>query len=154
MKGKDEINEKVFKAIEESVGQKLKLVYNLSQAANVLLNSVDASLRGFHTYFDRQQKMYFGKMLAGIKQADMYYEKFADETLAGSAIASGDVNKIDGYRQDANELLRFAMLYVDRAVLVDGYDKIGEFMRALPEGGIFSEKDIEEFNFVAKCREE
>lgn len=135
----------------KAVGNLLKLAYNFAQATDVILSVVALRVRRFGG-LRQEKKKAFNNFKEAVERAAYWYGVAYDGDLADATC--GDYRKLDGYRQDANELVRMMMLYIDRTTTWDTCRKVVEFLETMPEGGLFSEKDIKEFDFKAKYREE
>lgn len=142
--------EKQVRAATAIIGDELRLAYNISFCIDILFNDIAGritSVGGFK--FEKKQR--FTTFTQKVKEALIWYEKcgFDDDFMAAT---DGDYSKLDGYRQDANELIRVLMLYIDRTTTTAKYEEIIKYLTEQPEGGIFSQEEIDRFNFVAKCR--
>ena len=142
---------KQIKSATAIIGDELKLAYNIAFAIDILFNDIArkiTSLGGFR--FEKKKR--FSDFTNAVKNTLYRYEAcgFDEDFMAAT---DGDWWKLDGYRQDANEIIRVLMLYIDRTTSWEVYKKVIDFLTELPEGGIFSKEDIAHFEFVAKCRE-
>ena len=135
----------------KSVGNLLKLAYNFAQATDVLISLIALRLRRFGG-MKQEKKHAFNQHRKAVENADYWYDRTFEGDLEASTC--GDWKKLDGYRQDANELIRVMMLYIDRTTTCKTYDNVIRYLTELPEGGLFSSDDIKEFDFKAKYREE
>lgn len=129
------------------LGWKVNLMYIMLQAVDVLVEDIDYQLRRQSQHFKQEQKQAFRRYTQ--KQRDASYwlhdvikidEAFWEATDKNSKRYSNSV-------ADAHELLRANMLYMDRSHTEKGYYQIMRFLRGLPEGGIFPEKEISRFSF-------
>lgn len=143
-------SEKRINAAAALVGNDLKLAYNLAQAVDILLASVARRLSAFGG-MKREKKMAFNQFRKAVESAAYWFDRAFEGDL--EAATCGEWLKLDGYRQDANELIRVMMLYIDRTTTYKTYGELVKHMEDMPEGGIFSAGDIARFNFKAKCRE-
>lgn len=143
-------SEKRINAAAALVGNDLKLAYNLAQAVDILLASVARRLSAFGG-MKREKKMAFSQFRKAVESAAYWFDRAFEGDL--EAATCGEWLKLDGYRQDANELIRVMMLYIDRTTTYKTYGELVKHMEDMPEGGIFSAGDIARFNFKAKCRE-
>lgn len=132
------------------VGNDLKLAYGFAQAVDILLASVARRLSAFGG-MKREKKMAFNQFRKAVESAAYWYDRAFEGDL--EAATCGEWVKLDGYRQDSNELIRAMMLYIDRTTTYKTYGDLIKHMEDMPEGGIFSAEDIARFNFRAKCRE-
>lgn len=135
----------------KSVGNLLKLAYNFAQATDVLISLIALRLRRFGG-MKQEKKHAFNQYRKAVENAAYWYDRAFEGDLEASTC--GDWKKLDGYRQDANELIRVMMLYIDRTTTCKTYDNVIRYLTELPEGGLFSSDDIKEFDFKAKYREE
>lgn len=142
------------KTIDEavkSVGNLLKLAYNFAQATDVLMSSIALRLRRFGG-MKQEKKRAFNQFRKAVENASYWFDRAFEGDL--EAATRGDWGKLDGYRQDANELIRVMMLYIDRTTTYKTYGEVMKYLTTMPEGGLFSANDIKEFDFKAKYREE
>lgn len=143
--------DEIINKATEKVGNHLKLAYNMAQAIDILTNTIGRKLSPFGG-MKHEKKQHYRRFVQSIEAAYHWYSKAFEPELEEST--GGEWRKLDGYRQDANELIRFVMLYIDRSATYDNYRKIRQFLENMPEGGVFSDKDIKEFEFVAEYRKE
>lgn len=134
----------------KSVGNLLKLAYNFAQATDVLMSSIALRLRRFGG-MKQEKKRAFNQFRKAVENAAYWFDRAFEGDLEASTC--DDWKKLDGYRQDANELIRVMMLYIDRTTTCKTYDNVIRYLTELPEGGLFSSDDIKEFDFKAKYRE-
>lgn len=134
------------------IGGEMKLAYNFAQAVDILLNTIDRRVRahGAGRGLRRERKQAFRRWVESVTAASRWFSVAFEGEL--EAATCGDWRKLDGYRQDANELIRMAMLYIDRTSTYGAYHHIMEVLQSMPEGGIFSEEDVRRYEFTAKCR--
>lgn len=60
--------------------------------------------------------------------------------------APGNPSALDGFNEDANEVVRLVLLFIDRTARSnDGYAKVFKTLRQLPSSGIFNDEDIARF---------
>ncbi len=60
--------------------------------------------------------------------------------------ASGDVSALDDFNEDAAEICRLVLLYVDRTARNnDGFAKVFKTLRQLPSSGMIHDEDIARF---------
>lgn len=143
----NEQEEQIIATITDRMGNRVKLLYNMMQAADVIMNDLITGFQSFGTCFSQEKKFNYNKCMDALKNADHYYGQFADEDFQESAKVSGGYSKLDSYRKDANELVRYIMLYIDRAGNKESFKKIGELLESLPEGGIFPNEIIARYDF-------
>lgn len=142
---------KIIDEAVKSVGNLLKLAYNFAQATDVLMSSIALRLRRFGG-MKREKKLAFGRFCRAVEDAAYWFDRAFEGDL--EAATCGEWKKLDGYRQDANELIRAMMLYVDRTTTYKTYGEVMKYLTNMPEGGLFSADDIKMFDFKAKYREE
>lgn len=132
-------------AIVQKLGNRIKLMYGVAFVLDLLVNDVSYVLdKKYAIAFSQMKKKYFKAMIAAAKAVDVNYEAFAN--LDWEGCADGDYSKLDEYREDANELLRFIMMYVDRGATAEGMAKIWSFLESLPSSDIFPKEVIDRFN--------
>ena len=145
----EKTEERIDRAVKV-VGNDLKLAYGFAQAVDILLASVARRLSAFGG-MKCEKKMAFNQFRKAVESAAYWYDRAFEGDL--EAATCGEWVKLDGYRQDSNELIRAMMLYIDRTTTYKTYGDLIKHMEDMPEGGIFSAEDIARFNFRAKCRE-
>ena len=60
--------------------------------------------------------------------------------------APGNSSALDGFNEDANEIVRLVLLFIDRTARNnDGFSKVFKTLRQLPSAGIFNDEDITRF---------
>lgn len=139
-----------MKTATELIGNELKLAYNFAQATDILLASIGRRLKQFGG-MRQEKKQNFNRFTKAVKDAAYWYERAFEGDL--EAATCGEWSRLDGYRQDANELIRVMMLYIDRTTTYKTYGEVMEYLRNLPEGGLFSAEDVKRYEFTAKYRE-
>lgn len=135
----------------KSVGNLLKLAYNFAQATDVLMSSIALHLRRFGG-MKQEKKRAFNQFRKAVENAAYWFDRAFEGDL--EAATCGDWKKLDGYRQDANEMIRVMMLYIDRTTTYKTYGEVMKYLTAMQEGGLFSANDIKEFDFKATYRSE
>ena len=135
----------------KSVGNLLKLAYNFAQATDVLMSSIALRLRRFGG-MKQEKKRAFNQFRKAVENASYWFDRAFEGDL--EAATCGDWKKLDGYRQDANEMIRVMMLYIDRTTTYKTYGEVTKYLTDMPEGGLFSANDIKEFDFKATYRSE
>lgn len=138
-----------MKTATELIGNELKLAYNFSQATDILLASIARRLAQFGG-MKQEKKQAFNRFTKALKDAAYWFDRAFEGDL--EAATCGEWSRLDGYRQDANELIRVMMLYIDRTTTYKTYGEVLEYLRGLPEGGLFSAEDVKRYEFTAKSR--
>ena len=144
----EKTEERIDRAVKV-VGNDLKLAYSFAQAVDILLASVARRLSAFGG-MKREKKMAFNQFRKAVESAAYWYDRAFEGDL--EAATCGEWVKLDGYRQDSNELIRAMMLYIDRTTTYKTYGEVLAYLRGLPEGGLFSESDVKRYEFTAKSR--
>lgn len=63
--------------------------------------------------------------------------------------APGNSSALDGFNEDANEIVRLVLLFIDRTARNnDGFSKVFKTLRQLPSAGIFNDEDITRFKMI------
>lgn len=127
------------------LGWEVNLLHLFLQATTVLVEDIDMQLRGRGNKFHKEKKQYIKNYSRCLEQARYWIEKFGLDTSCWEAVGE-DSRAYTNVIADANELIRVAMLYTDRAHVEEGYYKIVRFLRSMPEQGIFPEWFIARFN--------
>ena len=135
----------------KSVGNLLKLAYNFAQSTDVLMSSIALRLRRFGG-MKQEKKRAFNQFRKAVENASYWFDRAFEGDL--EAATCGDWKKLDGYRQDANEMIRVMMLYIDRTTTYKTSGEVMKYLTDMPEGGLFSANDIKEFDFKATYRSE
>ena len=131
------------------VGNELKLAYNFAMATDILFQTIARRLQYFGG-LKREKKQAFNRFSKAVQDAAYWFDRAYEGDI--EAATCGEWSKLDGYRQDANELIRVMMLYIDRTTTFKTYDELIAYLKSLPEGGLFSAEDLARYNFTAKCR--
>jgi len=126
------------------LGWAVNVLHLFLQASTILVEDIDQQLRATGDRFHREKKQYIKNYARCVDQARYWMEKFGLDTSCWEAVHE-DSRAYTNIIADANELIRFAMLYIDRAHCEGGYQQIFRFLRGLPENGIFPEKYISRF---------
>jgi len=129
-----------------SLDMLVNVMYNMLMGVDILQEEIDKELKKVGEGFHREKRQAFNRYKKLMEDAYKQYEKFGVTDSIWEA-TNENPNRFDGFRADANELLRAIILYVDRAHFDDSFYKIFRFLRSLPPGGLFSEEDVERFNF-------
>lgn len=136
--------------VTKMIGNELKLSYNLAQAIDILINSIERRTKKVGG-LKQEKKKAFKQFTDLIRSASYWFDRAFEKDLEKATC--GEYKKLDGYRQDANELIRILMLYIDRTTTYDSYKRIVDSLKNMPEGGVFSENDIKRYEFYAKYRQ-
>lgn len=140
--------------VSKIVGNRTKLLYALAIAMDVLANSIDQSIRslGNGAAFSQSKKLLFKRYAEAAKAVDTWYEKMAEPTIVD---ATQNWNEYEGYKQDANEMIRLIMRYLNATGTVADYERVSNLLMEMqPEDKdkIFSDNEINRFSFVARNR--
>lgn len=136
------------KPIEQTpLGWEVNMLYIMLQAADILVEDIDQRLRLRDEHFKREQKRAFNTYTKKQREASFWLHDVIKIDEAFWNATDKDSKRYSNSVADAHELLRACMLYMDRSHTEKGYYQIMRFLRGLPEGGIFPEKEISRFNF-------
>ena len=81
-----------------------------------------------------------------IQRATFKFFQRIEPQISDSTWGSNGAEAYDAFADDANEIARLIMLYVDRTARNrDGAKQVFDLLKSLPSGGIFSDKDIEKY---------
>lgn len=130
------------------IGNELRLAYSLSMAVDTLMNDIALRIRHLGG-FKRERKMNFATFCDCVRKAMVWWEKceFEKEFIT---MSEGDMNRLDGFRQDANEIIRFVMLYIDRTGSEETRDAIEKILTEADSFNIFNESDLARFSYRTK----
>ena len=82
---------------------------------------------------------FFQKVEPQIMNATFFAGRYEDDT-------TGNIDAYDGFNNDACEICRLVLLYIDRtAKNNDGYAKVFKTIRQLPSGNLFNDEDISKY---------
>ena len=136
------------KPIEQTpLGWEVNLMYIMLQAVDILVEDIDYQLRVQGQHFKKEQKQSFKRYTQKQRDAAYWLHDVIKIDEAFWEATDKDSKRYSNSVADAHELLRAAMLYMDRSHTEKGYYQIMRFLRGLPEGGIFPEKTVSRFNF-------
>ena len=139
--------ESVEKAIKySSVSMLTNIMYIMLMCVDILQEEIDKEFRKHSERFHHEKRQAFNRYKKCMLDASVWIEKFGVDQSVWEAVHE-NTSRFDGFRADANELLRLVLLYVDRSHTEDGFYKIFRYLRSLPENGIFSEEDVAKFEF-------
>ena len=129
-----------------SLDMLVNVMYNMLMGVDILQEEIDKELKKVGEGFHREKRQAFNRYKKLMEDAYKQYEKFGVTESIWEATRE-NASRFDGFRADANELLREIILYIDRAHYDDSFYKIFRFLRSLPPGGLFTEADVERFDF-------
>ena len=132
------------------IGNELKLAYNLAMATDILFQTIARRLHFLGSGLKQEKKQAFNRFSKAIQDASYWFDRAYEGDL--EAATCGVWTRLDGYRQDSNELIRAMMLYIDRTTTYKTYEDVIAYLKSLPKGGIFGEEDLARYNFTANSR--
>lgn len=132
---------------------KENLLYILAEKMRTLRNDIEADIQTLRMMYrtnqidvDRKVFREFEDYVMLTQRAKLIFDKVFDVQMDNGL----NWKDKDRLREDANELLRLDLLFIDRAALdLDHANSIFKYIRSLPSSGIISEKEIARFNFKA-----
>ena len=129
-----------------TIDMMVNTMFVMMQGVDILQCDIDKRLRSVDECFHREKRSYYKKFMECMKQSWYWFEKFnITDAVWDASEAKGE--RFDSFRADANELLRYIMLYIDRSHKESSFYEIFRFLKNLPEQGLFTEADIARFNF-------
>lgn len=143
------VNGNLVKEAVNRIGNLLKLAYGFALGTDILMMEINHRTAAFGG-LKQDKKRAYSNFRKAVESAAYWYGEAFDEDLIKAA--EENAGKLDGYRQDANELVRVAMLYIDRTTTQEMYENVMKYLHDMPEGGIFSDKEIGKFDFTANSR--
>ena len=149
-----------MESVEETpLGWAVNMLYYFAHCATILAEDIDQQLSlptkgGQH--FIREKKKAFHEYEEAIQKAQQWLQR-ADEKMQvfdPDGVTFEAVNNHSGRYDNAiaysNDIIRFNMLFMDRAQVGDGDLKIYKFLRSLPKGNAFPDEYIERFRMKLK----
>ena len=134
--------------LEESpLGWEINLLWMFLQSASILVEDIDMQLKiktNSTSGFIHEKKKYIKNYERCLKEAEQWMLKFGLDNETYNAVG-GHSGMYSNTVASANELIRMAMLHIDRAHCEGGSYRTFKALRALPSSGIFPDKYIDRF---------
>lgn len=147
--------QRIMDQATKKVEHRVVLMNSLAYCLDILVNDIDQALTFTDTFgrlvragMKPEQKTHFLSFTKKLKDASVEYEQYIKSQLEDTA--GGDFHTYEGYRQDANEILRIIMLYIDRIGTNDEATELESRLRAMPEGEFFPNSIVDRFNFKVR----
>lgn len=143
-----------------TIPEELKLMYLLANAVEIMSQQSFRRLKSVyarHGYTLKENTMLTGLndyckfiKLASCQFFDRIDPHIINATWGASTDADGAA-VMDSFEEDANEIIRLLMLYVDRTALNrDGFGKVFQTLRRMPGAGLFRDEDIARYKMRDK----
>ena len=102
-------------------------------------------MRGAHLMHEKKRN--FTMLRRSIEAVRRYYDLAFDEDLVTACESSGRMSDYDGAHEDANEIARLLLLYVDRCGYnQDNYERLFRLLRSMEGGtGVITDEVIGDF---------
>ena len=137
----------------------VNMLYYFAHCATILAEDIDLQLNissGGEKHFIKEKKRAFheyeeaiAKARQWLQRADEKMQVFDPDGVTFEAV-NGHSGRYDNAIAYANDIIRFNMLFFDRAQVEDGDLKIYKFLHTLPTGNVFPEKYMERFRMKLK----
>ena len=140
---------------KSTIPQQLKVLYLMASATELLSQQSFQRIRAIFAQHGLQARE--NELLTGITQycrfikmaTFQFFEKIDPLIINatwGQDPSAGGASALDGFNEDANEICRLVLLYIDRAAQNnDGFAKVFKTLRQLPSSGLFRDEDIARF---------
>ena len=138
-----------------SIPEELKVVYLMANATDIMVNQ---SFERIKDVFRKNGVIIKeNELLTGIneyckmvKRAIFHFaERIEPQIIDATWGANEGDNRaasLDGFNEDANEVARLVMLYIDRCSRNnENYEKVFDTLGGLPSANIFSDEDISKY---------
>lgn len=139
----------------------LKVVYLMASATELLSQQSFLRIKAVfarHGFVTRENDLLSGinQYCKLIRQASYQFFERIDPQILDSTWglgrdennpdAPGNSSALDGFNEDANEICRLVLLYIDRTARNnDAFSKVFKTLRTLPSSGIINDEDIARF---------
>lgn len=134
--------------LEESpLGWEVNLLWMFLQSASILVEDIDMQLKiktNSTSGFIHEKKKYIKNYERCLKEAEQWMLKFGLDKETYNAVG-GHSGMYSNTVASAKELIRMAMLHVDRSHCEGGSYRAFKALRDLPSNGIFPDKWIDRF---------
>lgn len=150
------MNKDTRKLIREQINKstipdEIKLIYAIASACQCMVEHCDRRIR--NVFANCGVKTAYNELLSGlndyskaVKMASVRFYDRIEGQIIDATYNIGGTESYDGFSEDANEIVRLLMLYVDRTIRDN--KKAGEvfaLLQEMPSLGIFKDEDIEHF---------
>lgn len=146
--------EKLAKAerMERKLNFLLTALFNCSSATQMMLEDFDSRFedQNVEREWRHNTKYAYSKIREHLNECRKLYNRYIqpdfDRLFTENGTQPYDVEKYDHHSQDAMELCRLYLLYIDRCWDdEDAANKVVGFIADMPSGDLFDEKDIEHY---------
>ena len=160
------MDKKTRKAIFDDIGkttipEEMKVMYMMADATQTMVEHVYervAQIFRRHGYNTGDNELLTGlnDFCKAVRMAGYHFYNRVEPQISNATWGigrddenpggGGNSKAYDGFHEDANELVRLVMLYVDRTARNnDGFAKVFKTLRQLPSNGFFKDEDISHF---------
>lgn len=121
--------------------------YMAAFAIERMMIVLDRRLRTRGAHLVHEKKRNFTMLRRSIEAVRRYYDLAFDEDLVTACESSGRMSDYDGAHEDANEIARLLLLYVDRCGYnQDNYERLFRLLRSMEGGtGVITDEVIGDF---------
>ena len=139
----------------------LKVVYLMASATELLSQQSFLRIKAVfarHGFITRENDLLSGinQYCKLIRQASyQFFERIDPQIMdatwglgrdENNPDAAGNTSALDGFNEDANEICRLVLLYLDRTARNnDAFSKVFKTLRQLPSSGLINDEDIARF---------
>lgn len=125
---------------------KVNLMHLVARALDILVTDTVNTLRDGGYEWQRESKQAFKRYVKCVEDSCYWFEKAIEDEVEDAVANSGEGWELyDSYLEDANEIVRLLLLYMDRSHDLSNRDKIFRFIREIPEQGLFTDEEIDRF---------
>ena len=153
----------IFDAIGKStIPEEMKVMYLMADATQTLVEHVYSRVSGVfqrHGYKTGENELLTGlnDYCKAVRQAGYHFYNRVEPQISSATwgigrddenpnAGGGYVQAYDRFHEDANEVVRLVMLYIDRTARNnEGFAKVFKTLRQLSSNGIFKDEDISYF---------
>lgn len=147
-----ETKKAIRKEIKNStIPEELKICYLLAEATSIMSARTFERIKSVyrrHGYITKENNLLSGinEYCEQVQRADGAFFRRIDPQIQGATFDPESDEGAEGYdrfSEDANELCRLVMLYVDRRSFnKEAFGKVFSLLRKLPEGGLITDEDV------------
>lgn len=125
---------------------RVNLMHLTARALDILVTDTVNTLTAGQYEWQKESKQAFNRYIKCVKDSCYWFQKAIEEEVEYAVDKSGEGwDLYDSYLEDANEIVRLLMLYMDRSHELANRDKVFRFLREIPEQGLFTEQEIDKF---------
>ncbi len=146
-----ETRSKIREEIKDStIPEELKVCYLMAEATSIMSARSFERIKSVfrrHGFETKENTLLTGivEYCKLVQRAEGEFFRRIDPQIQGATFdrPGGDIEIYDRFSEDANEICRLVMLYVDRRSMNnEAFSKVFSLLRKLPEGGLIADEDI------------